>query len=57
MAKSQRMSRGFNRLALFLAAMPLVIGGTLSVWSVQEARTLGVLGGATWRHWYGDCSS
>jgi hypothetical protein len=32
MATSQRLSRGFHRLALFLAAIPLVIGGSLSVY-------------------------
>jgi hypothetical protein len=27
MATSQRLSRGFHRLALFLAAIPLLVGG------------------------------
>ena len=31
MATSQRLSRGFHRLALFLAAIPLFVGGYLSV--------------------------
>jgi len=34
MAASQRDSRGFHRLGLFLAAIPLLIGGT---WSVISA--------------------
>ena len=32
MAASQRVSRGFHRLALFLAAIPLLLGGSLSVY-------------------------
>jgi hypothetical protein len=32
MASSQRLSRGFHRLALFLAAIPLLLGGSLSVY-------------------------
>lgn len=31
MAASQRVSRGFHRLALFLAAIPLLVGGGLSL--------------------------
>ena len=38
MATSQRVSRGFHRLALFLAAIPLLIGGTWSViYALNEA--------------------
>ena len=36
MSTSQRPSRGFHRLALFLAAIPLLIGAPLSVWSAVE---------------------
>jgi hypothetical protein len=32
MSTSQRVSRGFHRLALFLAAIPLLVGGLLSVY-------------------------
>ena len=32
MATSNRLSRGFHRLALFLAAIPLLLGGSLSVY-------------------------
>jgi hypothetical protein len=32
MSASQRVSRGFHRLALFLAAIPLLLGGSLSVY-------------------------
>jgi len=38
MGASQRVSRGFNRLAIFLAAIPLVIGTILSLGvAVQQA--------------------
>ena len=38
MAASQRDSRGFHRLGLFLAAIPLLIGGTWSViYALNEA--------------------
>ena len=37
MAASQRLSRGFHRLALVLAAIPLVVGIALSVlWGVHD---------------------
>jgi hypothetical protein len=36
MAASLRLSRGFHRLALFLAAIPLLMGGPFSVWSAVE---------------------
>jgi hypothetical protein len=32
MSAAQRVSRGFHRLALFLAAIPLLLGGSLSVY-------------------------
>ena len=32
MSTAQRVSRGFHRLALFLAALPLLLGGSLSVY-------------------------
>ena len=32
MSAAQRVSRGFHRLALFLAAIPLLIGGSMSVY-------------------------
>ena len=32
MSTAQRVSRGFHRLALFLAAIPLLLGGSLSVY-------------------------
>jgi hypothetical protein len=32
MNTAQRVSRGFQRLALFLAAIPLLLGGSLSVY-------------------------
>jgi hypothetical protein len=32
MSTAQRVSRGFHRLALFLAAIPLLLGGILSVY-------------------------
>jgi hypothetical protein len=32
MSTGQRVSRGFHRLALFLAAIPLLLGGSLSVY-------------------------
>ena len=38
MATSQRVSPGFHRLGLFLAAIPLLIGGTWSViYALNEA--------------------
>ena len=37
MAKSQRLSCGFNRLALFLAAIPLLVGLPVSVlWAFSD---------------------
>jgi len=30
MANAQRLSRGFHRLAVFLAAIPLLVGGAWS---------------------------
>jgi len=33
MSASQKLSRGFHRLALFLAAIPLLVGGYFSVFS------------------------
>jgi hypothetical protein len=40
MAALQRDSRGFHRLGLFLAAIPLLIGGTWSViYALNEAAT------------------
>jgi hypothetical protein len=38
MAASQRVSRGFHRLALFLAAIPLLLGGILSVYFAWDAK-------------------
>jgi len=32
MSTAQRVNRGFHRLALFLAAIPLLLGGSLSVY-------------------------
>jgi hypothetical protein len=32
MAASQRVSRGFHRLALFLAAIPLILGVLAVAW-------------------------
>jgi hypothetical protein len=32
MSTAQQISRGFHRLALFLAAIPLLLGGSLSVY-------------------------
>jgi hypothetical protein len=32
MSTAQRVSRGFHRLALFLAAIPLLLGGSLSIY-------------------------
>jgi hypothetical protein len=32
MSAAQRVSRGFHRLALFLAAIPLLLGGSLSIY-------------------------
>jgi hypothetical protein len=38
MSTSQRVSRGFHRLGLFLAAILLLVGGTLSViYALDEA--------------------
>jgi hypothetical protein len=37
MSTSQRVSRGFQRLAVFLAAIPLVIGVVLSIISARDA--------------------
>ena len=40
MAASQRLSRGFHRLALFLAAIPLIVGALWSIiWSLDEANS------------------
>ena len=41
MATSQRVSRGFHRLALFLAAVPLLIGVLGSVlWAIRDANII-----------------
>jgi hypothetical protein len=37
MAASQRLSRGFHRLALFLAAIPLVVGSIASLYIASDA--------------------
>ena len=44
MAASQRLSRGFHRLGLFLAAIILLIGGSYWVLSASD------LAGISWRH-------
>jgi hypothetical protein len=36
MSAAQRVSRGFHRLALFLAAIPLIIGGSLALYFAFE---------------------
>jgi hypothetical protein len=36
MSTSQRVSRGFHRLALFLAAIPLLIGGYFSTMAAPD---------------------
>ena len=36
MSTAQRVSRAFHRLALFLAAIPLLLGGSLSVYIAFE---------------------
>ena len=36
MATSQRLSRGFHRLALFLAAVPLLVGGWFAVLTAKD---------------------
>ena len=36
MSAPQRLSRGFHRLALFLAAIPLVVGGVVSVYIASD---------------------
>ena len=41
MVASQRVSRGFNRLGLFLAAMPLLVGGSISLFIALNAASNG----------------
>jgi hypothetical protein len=40
MATSQRLSRGFHRLALFLAAITLLIGGSMSAFYAYQGLLL-----------------
>ena len=37
MASSRRISRGFHRLAILLAAIPLLIGGTIAILESYDA--------------------
>jgi hypothetical protein len=37
MGTSQRVSRGFHRLGLLLAAIPLLLGGSLSVYIARSS--------------------
>ena len=39
MASSRRISRGFHRLAILLAAIPLLIGGTIAILESYDALT------------------
>ena len=41
MVASQRVSRAFNRLGLFLAAMPLLVGGSISLFIALNAANNG----------------
>ena len=41
MATSQRLSRGFHRLAFFLAAIPLLIGGAASLYHAYADADVG----------------